>query len=147
MKKTIEYYLNLPYTRELIPEPEGGWFARIKELPGCMSQGETPDEAMQMIEDAMCGWIEAELNCGSVIPEPRLEDDFSGKFVVRVPRSLHRELVERASSEGVSLNSWVNVALAHGIQYQSVESKPEAHLITHQQGGVRLQLLGRPESD
>jgi len=115
MKKTIDYYLNLPYTRELLPEPEGGWFVRIKELPGCMSQGETADEAMTMIEDAMRGWIEAELRKGSAIPEPRPDEDFSGKFVIRVSKSLHRKINDLADFEGVSLNQWINTALAEAV--------------------------------
>lgn len=112
MEKTLEYYLGLTYTRELIPEPEGGWFVRIKELPGCMSQGDTADDAMIMIEDAMRVWIEAELRQGSAIPEPRLEDEFSGKFVVRVAKSLHKKISEISTDEGVSLNQWIGTTLA-----------------------------------
>lgn len=115
MEKNIKYYMSLAYTRELIPEPEGGWFVRIKELPGCMSQGDTADEAMTMIEDALRGWLEAELRNGSVIPEPRPEEDFSGKFVVRVPKSLHRKINDAADDEGVSLNQWIITALAESI--------------------------------
>lgn len=115
MNKDIHYYLSLPYTRELIPDPEGGWFVRIKELPGCMSQGDTPEEAIQMIEDAMRGWLEAELRKGSSIPEPRVEEEYSGKFVIRVPKSLHRKLAELAEREGVSLNQWINTALAEAV--------------------------------
>ena len=96
MNKTVEYYMDLPYTIELIPEPQGGWFVAVKELPGCMSQGDTVEEAIEMIRDAMRGWIEVSLQDGDPIPEPRQLEDYSGKFVVRVPRSLHRELVERA---------------------------------------------------
>lgn len=115
MEKNIKYYLNMPYTRELIAEPEGGWFIRIKELPGCMSQGETVEEAMEMINDAMRGWLKVALSSGLKIPEPRTEEEFSGKFVVRVPKSLHRKLVEIAELEGVSLNQWINVILAEAI--------------------------------
>ena len=109
------FILSLPYTRELIPEPEGGWFIRVKELPGCMSQGETPEEAMEMIEDALRSWLEVELRKGSVIPEPRLKKSFSGKFVVRVPKSLHRKINDTAEQEGVSLNQWINTALAEAV--------------------------------
>jgi len=116
MEKTIEYYMGLPYTRELIKEPEGGWFIRIKELPGCMSQGDTVEEAMTMIEDAMRGWLDVSLEDGDEIPEPKLDEDYSGKFVVRLPRSLHRQLVETAEREGVSLNQFVNVALARAVE-------------------------------
>lgn len=115
MEKSMEYYLGLAYTRELIPEPEGGWFVRIKELPGCMSQGDTADDAMVMIEDAMRGWIEAELRKGSTIPEPRLEEEFSGKFVVRVAKSLHRKITEISTNEGVSLNQWIGTTLAEAV--------------------------------
>lgn len=115
MEKTLNDYLRLPYTRELIPEPEGGWFVRIKELPGCMSQGETPDEAMAMIEDAMAGWLESALAHGKAIPEPRRDEDYSGKFVVRVPKSMHRKLAEVAAEDGVSLNQWIVAALAEAV--------------------------------
>ena len=115
MERTVEEYLQLPYTRELIPEPEGGWFVRIKELPGCMSQGETPAEAMAMIADAMAGWLETALAHGQAIPEPRHDEDFSGKFVVRVPKSMHRRLAEAAQADGVSLNQWIVAALASAL--------------------------------
>jgi hypothetical protein len=68
-----------------------------------------------MIQDAMRAWIEVSLEDGDPIPEPRPLEDYSGKFVVRVPRSLHRDLVETASREGVSLNQYINVTLARSV--------------------------------
>ncbi len=112
MEKTLEYYKSLPYTIELTSDPDGGWFIAIRELPGCMSQGDTPEEALAMIQDALEGWLAVALEDGMPIPEPRALDEYSGKFVVRVPRSLHRDLVQVAESEGVSLNQYINVALA-----------------------------------
>lgn len=120
MNKSIEYYLNLPYTRELIPEEDGGWFARIKELPNCMSQGDTPEEAMRMIDDAMLGWLEVELEEGEPIPEPKEDEDYSGKFNTRVPKSLHRKLVEIAEAEGVSLNQWIVSALSEAVGFSTL---------------------------
>ncbi len=122
MEKTLEYYLGLAYTRELIPEPEGGWFVRIKELPGCMSQGETPEEAMIMIDDAMAGWVESALEHGAPVPEPRGDEDYSGKFVVRVPKSLHRKIADAAEMDGVSLNQWIVAALAEALGVSSTGS-------------------------
>ena len=119
MENQVEYYLNLPYTRELIPEASGIWFACIKELPNCMSQGNSPDEALLNLDDAMLGWIKGELEDGEPIPEPREEEDYSGKFNTRVPKSLHRKLVEVAEREGVSLNQWINTALAEAVGIQS----------------------------
>jgi antitoxin HicB len=68
-----------------------------------------------MIQEAMSLWLEVALEEGLPIPEPRPDEAYSGKFVVRVPRSLHRELVEMAEHEGVSLNQYINVALAHSV--------------------------------
>ena len=115
MEKTIDYYMNLPYTLELQSNPEQGWFVRVKELRGCMSAGDTPEEAVTMIQEAMAGWLEIALEEGLAIAEPRAEEDYSGRFVVRVPRSLHRQLVEAAANDGVSLNQYINVALARAV--------------------------------
>ncbi len=68
-----------------------------------------------MLDDAMRTWIETALADGDPIPEPRSLTDYSGKFVARVPRSLHRELVQAAGREGVSLNSFVNMALSKAV--------------------------------
>lgn len=71
MNKTLEYYLALPYTFELVPDPDDeGWFVAVKELPGCISQGDSEKEALEMIHDAMEGWIAVALEDGMKIPEP-----------------------------------------------------------------------------
>jgi antitoxin HicB len=115
MTKPIEYYLGLPYTIELRPDPEVGWFVHVQELPGCMSQADTADAALANIREVMPLWIETALEDGYEIPEPRPPEDYSGKFVARIPRSLHRELVERAQQEDVSLNQFVSAAMARAV--------------------------------
>lgn len=110
--KDFEYYLALPYTIQIRREDDKTWFAHVVELPGCMTEGDTVEEAAAMIRDAMAAWLEVALDEGQPIPEPRPLDEYSGRFVVRVPRSLHRDLVEAAEREGVSLNQYVTVALA-----------------------------------
>jgi antitoxin HicB len=120
MEKNLEYYLRLPYTRELIPEASGIWFARIKELPNCMSQGNSADVALRNLDDALIGWLKCELEDNQPIPEPREEAEFSGQFRTRVPKSLHRKLVEAADRDGVSLNQWINSALAEAIGKSAV---------------------------
>ena len=116
MEKNLEYYMGLPYTIEMIYDSEHAWFVRVKELPGCMSQGEDPNDAIEMIHDAMRGWLDISLEDGDPIPEPAPDEDYSGKFVVRLPRSLHRQLAETAEREGVSLNQLVNVSLARAVE-------------------------------
>ena len=112
---TIDYYLSLPYTIELIREDETTWFARVVELPGCMTEGDSAPDAVAMIQDAMAGWIELALADGRPIPQPSSRDEFSGKFVVRVPKSLHRNLVEAAAREQVSLNQFIATELARAV--------------------------------
>ncbi len=118
MIRPLDEYLKLPYTLE-IQRDEGdgfsGWFARVRELPGCMTQAEQFEELGPMIEDAMRAWIETALEDGQPVPEPRQQIEYSGKFVLRVPRSLHRQLVETAEAEGVSLNQLCSTLLAQGI--------------------------------
>jgi antitoxin HicB len=115
MDKTIDYYMGLPYTIEMVPGIESGWVVSVRDLPGCISQGDSPQNAVDMIREAMCGWLEIALEDGIPVPEPRPAETFSGKFVVRVPRSLHREMTEIARREGVSLNQFVSTALARAV--------------------------------
>jgi antitoxin HicB len=117
--KTVEDYLKLPYHIEIIREDDEenpGWVARVIELPGCITQGDTFEELGEMIEDAMRGWISIALEDGISVPEPAPDEDYSGKFVVRLPRSLHRQLAQTAEREGVSLNQFINVALARAVE-------------------------------
>jgi antitoxin HicB len=119
--RTIEEYLELPYTIEILKEVDddySGWVGRVVELPGCITQADSFEELGEMIQDAMHAWIEAALEDGYPIAEPRPFEDYSGKFVVRVPKSLHRELVEFAEKDGVSLNAYINMALGKNIGTQ-----------------------------
>lgn len=124
--RTVEDYLALPYHIEVVYDTSGqepGWFARVVELPGCMTQADTFEALGPMIQDAMRGWIEIGLEDGQPIPEPLPEEGFSGKFVVRVPRSLHRQLAECADRDGVSLNAFVNVACARAVGAQAAAER------------------------
>jgi antitoxin HicB len=66
----LKYYMNLPYTIEIIPYQDGGFFAKIKELEGCMTEGETLEETLKLLEDAKRAWLEAALEDGLEIPLP-----------------------------------------------------------------------------
>lgn len=109
----LERYLRLPYTRELVPEDDGTWYARVLELPGCMTVGDTQAEALTNLNDAMSAWIESKLEDRESIPEPA--GSFSGRFVVRVPKTLHRDLVKAANRNGISLNQFIATALAQAV--------------------------------
>ncbi|SFL43843.1 type II toxin-antitoxin system HicB family antitoxin [Pelosinus propionicus] len=69
-EKDFEYYMSLPYTVIIQPSPEGGFVAKIRELPGCLSQGDTEEEALEMIQDAKMAWIDIAIQDGTDITEP-----------------------------------------------------------------------------
>lgn len=115
MKKNLEFYLNLEYTVRLKKNSDGSYFAEIEELPGCMTEGNTKQEALEMVDDAKKAWIEVALERDINIPEP-LKDDFSGKFNVRVPKYLHRKLAYKAREENVSLNTLITSALSSSVK-------------------------------
>ncbi|MCX6580347.1 MAG: toxin-antitoxin system HicB family antitoxin [Candidatus Aminicenantes bacterium] len=104
--KDVKYYMNLPYRIVIQKDPYGGFFAEVEELQGCMTQGETYEEAYNNILDAMEGWLEVALERGIAIPEPASESQYSGSFTLRMPRTLHKKLAQHAKKENVSLNQY-----------------------------------------
>jgi antitoxin HicB len=125
-RKPLEYYLGLKYPVTITPDVTGGFVAEIKDLPGCYSQGETLEETFQNIEEARQLWIESMYEDGNDIPLPGSESErqYSGKFNVRVPKSLHRKLDEMAEKEGVSLNHYLVSTLSRAVgKEEAKESK------------------------
>jgi antitoxin HicB len=115
--KDLAYFMGLPYTFTVIPD-DGEFFIQVNELPGCMSQGVTAAEALERIREPMALWIETTLADGKPVPEPGLEDQYSGRFMARVPKGLHAALAQAAKREGVSLNLYVASALARVVGFR-----------------------------
>jgi len=115
-RNKLKEYLANPYARELIRNEDGTWYARVMELRGCMTEGDTEEAALEALDEAMKGWLEVAIEDDEYIPEPLESRDFSGKFVVRVPRTMHRDLAKCAEIEGVSLNQFVLSALAKEVR-------------------------------
>ena len=72
----------------------------------------------------MASWISVALEDGREIPEPRDIDSYSGRFLVRIPRSLHADLARTAEQEGVSLNQLVAAALSAAVGWRSPDEVP-----------------------
>jgi predicted RNase H-like HicB family nuclease len=118
--KKRDYYRTLPYEIVLRKDEEGDWVARIKELPGCTAHGRTQIEALKSLDEVMEAWLEDALESGAAIPEPRIAERLpSGKWLQRVPRFLHKKLVETAEWEEVSLNQLVTSMLSEAIGRRS----------------------------
>ncbi len=91
------------------------YIARCPEFPGLSAHGEDAKEALAEANTALEALIETYKDHGRELPEPKKEQEYSGQFRVRLPKSLHRQLAEQADREGVSLNSYVQTLLALGI--------------------------------
>lgn len=107
--KNINYYMALPYNymiQQVNDESGSYYYGNVLELDGCHSTGDTFEDAYDSLREAMEGYLEVKLAYNDKIPEPIMEDAFSGKFVVRIPKSLHKKLSIEAAKEGVSLNQY-----------------------------------------
>ena len=82
----------------------GGWLVSYPELPGCIAAGETIAEAVADSLVHMELWLDAKREAGLSVPEP---GNFSGKLLLRLPKSVHSRLAARAAVEGMSLNTLV----------------------------------------
>jgi predicted RNase H-like HicB family nuclease len=100
------------YPTTLYRADEGGFVAEHRDLPGCLTQGDTLEDAVESLNVARRLWIATALEHGDEIPLPSTDERFAGRVLVRMPRSLHRRLFERADSERVSLNQHIVALLA-----------------------------------
>ena len=111
--KTLNDYLALSYRMEIVNDSdEGGFVASYPDLPGCITCGETEEEALKNALDAKKAWLEAALEENIEIPEPDSLEAYSGQFKLRLPRSLHRALAEHSQREGISMNQYCVYLLA-----------------------------------
>lgn len=106
----VEYPFEI---RPLSKDEGGGYSISFPDLPGCWSDGATPEEAIANGRDALKSWLAVTREFGDEFPTPF--SAVSGRFVQRVPRSLHAQLIERAKAEGVSLNTLIVSLVSEGI--------------------------------
>ena len=106
-RPTLGELLAREYPFNVLADPDGGYVVVFPDLPGCMTQAETLEEIPVMADEARRLWLEVAYEDGAKIPAPTYIEEYSGKFIVRLPRSLHRELAEEAKRDGISLNSYV----------------------------------------
>lgn len=116
MKRSVIEY---PFEIHPLSKDEGGGYAILfPDLPGCRSDGATPEEAIKNGRDALASWLAVAREFGDKIPSPF--SVASGRFVQRVPRSLHAQLIAQAETEGVSLNTLVVSLVSQGLGRRQV---------------------------
>jgi predicted RNase H-like HicB family nuclease len=115
-------YLKRPYGRVVVPEEDGTFRAEIIEFPGCIAVGDTAAEALANLESVAESWLQATIAKGLRVPEPIENTEFSGKLVVRLPKTLHKKAAHAAAREGVSLNQFIVSCIAEQVGARSAEA-------------------------
>src|SRR5665213_1420287 len=98
--------------RPLSKEEGGGYLVEYPDIPGCMSDGETVEEAVANGREALRDCVAVFGESGRKVPKPGIE---AAQWRQRLPRTLYSKLTVRAEHEGVSINSFVTAIIAEAI--------------------------------
>jgi predicted RNase H-like HicB family nuclease len=115
IERQVAEIMARPYRKVITGDAEDGFLATVPDLPDCVTAGETAEEALALLHDAMEGWLISVLERDLPVPEPSRAGQYGGKVMVRMPKSLHRRLMEQAEEEGVSANQLAVAILAEGL--------------------------------
>lgn len=148
-RQPLDYYLNLEYPFTVVPD-DGSFFIEFLDLKGCMTQVEDASEIGAMAEEIRALWLATAYEQGLPIPEPAIGAEYSGKFMLRVPKSLHGNLVQSARREGMSLNTYALQLLSERHAVASVESglralQEQIASLTEQHSSPRDEAEGKHE--
>ena len=113
----------MPYKLEIVPDSEeSGFVASYPELPGCITCGSTITDAVNNAEDAKKAWLLSAIEEHIKIAEPESAQSYSGQFKLRIPKTLHKTLVEDSKKEGVSMNQYCVYLLAKNSEKERVRA-------------------------
>ena len=112
MKDLSKYPFEL---RPLTKEEGGGFLISYHDFNECIADGETIEEAIAEGRGALESVIATLESKGLPVPEPDSYGTYSGKFVQRIPKSMHAKLQSRARQEGVSINMLATTYIAEGL--------------------------------
>jgi antitoxin HicB len=131
---SVEDYMQRPYVMAVVWD-EDYWAATFPELPGLVAAANTWDELERNVEDAKFSYFQAALEAGLPIPEPgESGEPASGRVLLRLPKSLHRQAARAALRDGVSVNMFLVSAIAKELGRR--EATPQSRnrvKITHSQ--------------
>jgi RNA polymerase sigma-B factor len=133
-----ERYRDLPYHISVRVDADGRrWTARVDELPGCERESDSLEEAVRSVRAAMDEWIADALAKRRPIPEPRSNSGHSGRLLLRMPQSLHRELARAAERQQMSLNRFITTALMEAVGVSGPEERQASRRRRGEEGSVR----------
>jgi antitoxin HicB len=99
--------------RPLPAEDGGGWIALVPDLPGCMSDGDSADEALRNVRDAIEEWKDAAIRLGRPVPRP--DDSLDRSLETEVPEHIRKQAESYARSLQGNGNGKVDPAVVHAI--------------------------------
>lgn len=104
-------------------DEDEGYIAVAPDLPGSSAFGESEQEALAELDNVIPAWIAAARKAGNPVPPPSRPavESYSGRFALRLPKSLHRQLAINAKADGVSLNQHIVNLLNATSAVRSVE--------------------------
>ncbi|MBI5676288.1 MAG: type II toxin-antitoxin system HicB family antitoxin [Nitrospirae bacterium] len=124
--RDLKYYKELHYRMVVEFHPEDNvYFVSFPELPGCIADGKTPTEAVKRALNVKDEWLEVAIESGWKIPEPSLPIETSGRITLRLPKSIHEKLVDKADREEVSLNQMILTYVVEGLERTSIKENIE----------------------
>lgn len=107
--KKLNYYLDLPWNikiRHIKSESDDYYFGQVQEIPEVRADGKTVEECYNLVLEILKSNLEVMIDDKVKVPEP-IDKSYSGKFNLRLPKSLHKKLAEEAEEEGVSFNQLI----------------------------------------
>ena len=111
----VKQLLEQSYSRVLVPDGGEHYTAELLEFPGCLSTGATPAQAYANLERAAEAWLVRWLREGKEAPRPFTSRETSGRFALRLPKSLYVRASQAAARESVSLNLYIANAVAERV--------------------------------
>jgi len=116
MNKDLNYYLSLNYPFTVRPDTDdGGYILEFPDLRYCVGTGDTIEEAINDAMFAKSEWIKAAIEKDISISEPSCSEEYNGRISLRIPKSLHKMVIEAARKEGVSANQYLSHLISIGI--------------------------------
>ncbi len=117
MNKPLDYYLNADYPFTVRPDTDdGGYIIEFSDLRYCVGTGGTIEEAIKDAIIAKREWLTTAHENGIDIPEASTgNEEYNGRISLRIPKSLHKHIVEAAKREGVSANQFLSHLISMGI--------------------------------
>ncbi len=117
MTKDLNYYLSLPYSYTIEWSDVNNCFlGSIVELEKNITCGNTPEEVIANLKEALVAYIDTSLANNLEIPEPVKAIDCKGKISYRTTAEQHYKIAKRAKSLNMSINAFIDQAVTEKLQ-------------------------------